>query len=332
MTKTKISDIVVVADTMYPYMVQRSTENSRLYQSGIVANDPQLDAAAEGAAMTVRMPFWNDLSGQSEGLSDTTALTPDKIGADQDKAVKHYRGKSWAANDLVKYFAGADPIRAIVDRIADYWTRDMQSTILVPTLNGLFGTAGALTATHQLNIATTAAGAPTDANRIGSEAIINGTGLLGDRWADIVGMAMHSVTFRRLQILQLIEFVSLGDQNLQVPFFLGREIIVDDGIASIDPGGGLAIRYPIYMFGRGAIALGNATPNDGEAFETDRDSLAGDDILITRRHFILHPRGVAFVGTYTGQTPAPSDLSTPANWDKVYSDTNVRIIRLLVNA
>jgi hypothetical protein len=332
MAKTQISDIVVVADTMFPYMVQRSTENSRLYQSGIVTNDAELDRASEGTAMTVRMPFWNDLTGESEGLSDTTALTPDKIGADQDKAVKHYRGKAWAANELVKYFAGADPITTIVDRIADFWTRDMQNVILIPTLNGLFGAAGALLATHQYSVATVAAGAPTDANRIDSDPIIDATGLLGDRWAEIVAMAMHSVPFRRLQKLGLIDFVSLADQNLQVPFFLGREVIVDDGIATIDPGGGLALRYPIYMFGRGAFGLGNSTIPLEEAFETDRDSLAGDDILISRRHFILHPRGAAFVGTYTGQTPSKTDLATPANWDKVYSDKNIRIVRLLVNA
>lgn len=327
MAKTKIADVVVVADTMFPYMVQRSTENSRLYQSGIVGNDAALDNAAEGTAMTVRMPYWNDLTGESEGLSDTTALTPDKIGAEEDRAVKHYRGKAWAANELVKYFAGADPIRAMVDRIADFWTRDMQSVVLVPSLNGLFGTAGALTATHQLDISSGTT--PTDANRIGSDAIIDAAGLLGDRWNEIVAMAMHSVVFRRLQRLALIEFVALTDQNLQVPFFLGREIIVDDSIAPT--GTGATAVYPVYLFGRGAFGLGNATIPAEEAFETDRDSLAGDDILISRRHFILHPRGVAFVGTYVGQTPSKTDLSTPANWAKRYDDKNIRIVRLLVN-
>lgn len=328
MAKTKISDIVVVADTMYPYMVQRSTENSRLFQSGIVSNDPGLDTAAEGTALSVRMPFWNDLSGESEGLSDTTALTPDKIGASEDKAVKHYRGKSWASNDLVKYFAGDDPIRAITDLIADFWTRDMQSVILVPSLNGLFGAAGALTDSHQLDISH--ATAPTDANRVGSDAIIDAAGLLGDRWQSIVAMAMHSVTFRRLQKLALIDFTSLGDQNTQIGSFLGREIIVDDGIAPT--GAGATAKYPIYLFGRGAFALGNSSiPND-EAFETDRDSLAGDDILISRRHFIMHPRGAAFIGTYTGQTPSKADLANPANWSQVYSNKNIRIVKLIVNA
>lgn len=330
MAKVKIEDVVVVADTMTPYMVQRSTENSRLYSSGIVSNDPTLDAVAEGTALTVRMPFWNDLGGESEGLSDTTALTPDKIGADEDAAVKHYRGKAWAANELVKYFAGADPVKAIYDLVADFWVRDMQKVILVPTLNGLFGTGGALADDHQLDISVTT-GTPTDANRINSDAIIDAAGLLGDRWNLIVAMAMPSIVMRKLQKLGLIDFVSLTDQNIQVPYFLGREVIVDDGIAAISGTGALA-RYPIYMFGAGAIGLGNATIPADEAFETDRDSLAGDDILISRRHFIMHPRGVAFTGTYSGQTPSKADLATPGNWTQKWSNKNIRIIRLIVNA
>ena len=330
MAKVKIEDVVVVADTMTPYMIQRSTENSRLYSSGIVSNDPTLDAVAEGTALTVRMPFWNDLGGESEGLSDTTALTPDKIGADEDAAVKHYRGKAWAANELVKYFAGADPVKAIYDLVSDFWVRDMQSVILVPTLNGLFGTNGALADDHQLDISTST-GTPTDANRINSDAIIDAAGLLGDRWNLIVAMAMPSIVMRKLQKLGLIDFVSLADQNLQVPYFLGREVIVDDGIKAVS-GTGVLARYPVYMFGAGAIGLGNATIPADEAFETDRDSLAGDDILISRRHFIMHPRGVAFTGTYSGQTPSKADLATPANWTQKWSNKNIRIIRLIVNA
>jgi hypothetical protein len=328
LAKTKIEDVIVVADTMTPYMVQRSTENNRLYASGLVTNDAELDSVAEGTALTVRMPYWNDLTGESEGLSDTTALTPDKIGAEEDVAVKHYRGKAWAANELVKYFAGSDPVRAIYDRVADFWARDMQNVILIPTLNGLFAAGGALATTHQLDI--THATTPTEANRIGQDAIIDAAGLLGDRWDSIVAMAMHSTALRVLQKLALIEFVSLGDQNLQVPFFLGREIIVDDKIAAVS-GAGATAKYPIYLFGRGAFGLGNATIPAEEAFETDRDSLAGDDILISRRHFILHPRGVKWIGTYSGQTPSKADLATPANWSKVYDDKNIRIVRLLVN-
>ena len=178
---------------------------------------------------------------------------------------------------------------------------------------------------------------PTDAVRFGGAALalpagytaVGGMDLpdesIEQSLTDIIGGIASAEEIK----LKLIDFISLQNQDLQVPFFLGREVIVDDGIPVV--GTGEYQREQIFLFGRGAFGLGNATIPLEEAFETDRDSLAGDDILISRRHFILHPRGVAFTGTYTGQTPSETDLATPANWEKVYTDKNVRIVRLLVN-
>jgi hypothetical protein len=41
------------------------------------------------------MPFWQDLSGDDEVLSDTDPLDTDKIVASQDVAVLLMRGKAW---------------------------------------------------------------------------------------------------------------------------------------------------------------------------------------------------------------------------------------------
>jgi hypothetical protein len=62
--------------------------------------------------------------------------------------------------------------------------------------------------------------------------------------------------------------------------------VVDDGLPVSN---GV---YTTYIFGAGAFGWG-----EGGApvpTETARDALSGDDILVNRRHFILHPRGVAF--------------------------------------
>ena len=62
--------------------------------------------------------------------------------------------------------------------------------------------------------------------------------------------------------------------------------------------------------------------------ETARDALAGDDILIHRRHFILHPRGVAFKNKQvSGATPSNTELADYQNWKRVYESKNVRIVQ-----
>jgi hypothetical protein len=88
--------------------------------------------------------------------------------------------------------------------------------------------------------------------------------------------------------------------------------------------------YTSYLFGRGAIARGNGQPP--VPVETDRNSLSGEDYLVTRRHYILHPRGVAFANaSVVGASPTNAELATATNWNRVYSKKNIRLIALKTN-
>ena len=328
MAKVQLADIIEPS-VFVPYSVERSAELSRLVQSGIVANDPEFDELASGAGRTVNMPFWKDLGGESEELSDTGALTPDKISADQDVAVKHFRGKAWSANDLVKHVAGSDPMAMIGDLVAGFWTRDQQKKVLLPSLQGIFATA--LAATHVYDVADETGNDATAAEKIGSDTIIEAAGLLGDHWDSIVAIAMHSVPFKTLQKLNLIDTIKLEDQNITIHMFLGREVIVDDGMPVV-AGGTYGFKYTSYLFGRGSVGLGTSNSLDvDEAIETDRDALGSDDILISRRHFIMHPRGVAFTGTAAGSTPTQTELETGGNWTKKWGDKHIPVIKLVTN-
>ncbi len=59
--------------------------------------------------------------------------------------------------------------------------------------------------------------------------------------------------------------------------------------------------------------------------ETDRDSLSGSDILINRRHFVLHPRGIKWAGAM-GVAPNNAGLSSDTNWERVYDPKQIRIV------
>jgi hypothetical protein len=78
-TKTIISD-VIVPEVFNPYVIQRTAELSAFYQSGIIARTPELDRLASSGGKLLNMPFWEDLTGDDEVLSDSTALTVGKIG------------------------------------------------------------------------------------------------------------------------------------------------------------------------------------------------------------------------------------------------------------
>lgn len=87
MAATKIADIIEPA-IFTPYVSERTKELSAIFRSGIITTNPKLDALAKGAGRTFNMPFWNDLTGDAQLLSDSTPLTVNKIDTDQMVAVK----------------------------------------------------------------------------------------------------------------------------------------------------------------------------------------------------------------------------------------------------
>ena len=75
---TTLSDIIV-PELFNPYVIQKTLEKSALVQSGIVQNDAEFDKLASQASPLVNMPFFSDLTGESETDNEGDDLTADKI-------------------------------------------------------------------------------------------------------------------------------------------------------------------------------------------------------------------------------------------------------------
>ena len=313
MATTRIQD-VVVPDVFNPYFIERTSELARFYMGGIVSNDAALNALATSGGRILNMPFWNDLSGDDEILSDSSALTPARITAGQDKAVLHVRGKAWSVNDLATALSGDDPMGAVAELVSDYWARRYQA-VAMASLAGVF-------ADNANDGDDMTAGDGTGA--FDADLFIDGQATFGDAIGGLAGIAMHPVVYHGLKKTDNISFEKESMGALEVETYRGLRVIVDRNMP-VDTG-----VYSTYLFGAGAIGMGNgAAPVPSE---TDRDSLAGDDILVTRTHFIMHPRGVAWQDdTVTGASPSNAELALAANWDRVYERENVRIARILSN-
>lgn len=311
---TRIADVIVPA-VFNPYVIQRTAELSALSRAGIISNSPELDALALAGGKLINMPYWNDLTGADEVLSDTGALTPEKITAGQDIAALFMRGKAWSTNDLAKALSGSDPMAAIGDLVAAYWARRRQA-LLFSMLKGVFASTTMLAEqVHDVSAEATE-------NTLTGNSFIDALTLLGDNAGKITAVGMHSSAYASLQKQNLIEFVPTSDGKIEIPTYLKKKVVVDDG-CPVSAG-----VYTTYLFGEGAIGLGNgAAP---VPTETDRDSLAGDDILINRQHFVLHPRGVKFnSASVAGSSPTNAEVEAAANWTRVYEKKNTRIIKFV---
>ena len=327
MPGTTLQD-VIVPELFNPYVINRTMELSALLQCGIIANNSEFDALASQAAPTVNMPFFEDLTGESEQVIEGGDLTDNKISSSKDVAAIIRRAKMWSATDLSAALAGSDPMAAIATLVAQFWARDMQKE-LIAVLNGIFGTvpaggSGTPPAETRLesNLLDISGKSGAAANWSGS-AFIDAEQKLGDAKAQLTGVCMHSATEAYLKKQNLIDTVQPSN-DVAFGTYQGKRVIVDDGcpVAS-----GV---YTTYLFGNGAVALGNGNPVGFVPTETDRAKRKGSgvDYLINRRTSILHPRGIAFTSASVAKTEGPSrtELADPKNWNPVYEPKQIRIV------
>ena len=330
MAITKIAD-VIVPELFEPYVVNRTLELCALAQSGIIKNSPEFDSLASEAARTHNMPFFEDLTGDSEPVFEDVKMTPAKIGSNKDVSTTIFRQKAWSATNLSAALAGSDPMKAIGDLVAQFWARDLQKELLA-LLAGIFGTytpdgesASPVTPMedHILDL-TSQSGAA--AKIISASAFIDACQLMGDAQGILTDVAMHSATKAYLKKKNLIE-TERDSTSVEFETYQGKRVTVDDG-CPVDKDG----VYTTYLFSQGAIALGYGSPVGYVKTETDRDKMtgAGIDTLINRKAYILHMRGVAYTGKVREkeETPSREELMLAQNWKPVYEPKQLRVVAL----
>ena len=315
MAGTTLSD-VIVPELFNPYVINRTMELSALFQSGIVAHSPQFDALASEAAPVHNMPFFEDLTGDSEAVIEGKDLTANKITSNKDVSTTIRRAMMWSATDLSAALAGKDPMEAIGSLVAGFWARDMQKE-LVNELKGVF--ACDTMENHVLDVS----GGSGKAANISASSFIDALQLLGDAQSQLTAVAMHSATKSYLKKQNLIE-TERDSTDVEFDTYQGRRVIVDDGCPAE---GGV---YTTYLFGAGAVAYGNGSPTGFVATEIDRDKKKGSgvDYLINRRTFILHPRGVAFKNKVraNAENVTREELADATNWARVYEPKQIRMV------
>ncbi len=314
MVYTKISD-VIVPEVFNDYVINRTTELSALVKSGIISTNAELNKLANGGGKLINMPFWDDLDGEDEVLSDSRDLVPGKISARKDAATLFMRGKAWKTNELSHVLAGSDPMAAIGDLVANYWGRRRQA-MLFSILKGVFGSSTMATNLYDIS------GLTGTKAILSAPAVLEAKQMLGDSSGKLKAISMHSAAFTHLQKQNLIQSIPNSEGKVDLPTYLGYQVIVDDG-HPIDSG-----VYTSYLFGQGAIGYGagfHPTPT-----EVSREALGGNDILINRQAFILHPRGVKFTSSnVTDETPSNLECEDENNWERVYDSKNVRIVKFM---
>lgn len=340
---TQISD-VVVPEIFNPYIQQLTEEKSRLISSGAAVRSAQLDNDLAGGGLTFNAPSFKDLDNDVDNISNDAGSddftggsadsAPLKTGTATEIAVRLSRNQSWSSADLTAALAGVDPMDSIAQRISTYWARRMQA-VFVASMAGIFadndaapgGTehvAGDLT--NDIKGASYSAGV-TD---FSTEAFIDAAVTMGDSMGDLSMVAVHSIVYSRMQKNNLIDFIPDSTGMTNIPTFLGRTVIVDDGVPAA------AGVFETWLFGAGAVLLGMGAPKvpTEVARKPDSGNGGGSEIIYNRLELSMHPVGHKYAGTPANGGPSNlatvDNLAHAASWQRVYSERKqIKIARLI---
>ncbi len=337
---TQVSD-VVVPEIFTPYVQQLTEEKARIITSGVAVRDPAIDEMLAGGGLTFNVPSFRDLDNDTDRISTDThagagryatagteAPDPFKIQTDQEIAVRLNRNNSWSSADLAAVLAGTDPLDAIIGRVGYYWTRRLQA-IVIATINGVIKDNVANDSGDYENDISGASFIDGVTN-FSAEAFLDSAVTMGDSMEDLVAVMVHSVVYNRMQKNNLIDFIPDSNGVVNIPTFLGRSVLIDDGMPNA------ANVYDSWLFGAGFLRLGSSPPKVPTEIvrEAGAGNGGGQEVLYSRNQWSLHPVGHAYTGTAASGGPGngtgANELNVATSWNRVYPERKqIKFARLV---
>ena len=336
MALVRLSDIIEPA-VFLDYMAQDTMEKTAFWQSGVIATNPVLVAKANSGGRVVDVPFWKDLSNTEPNISTdnpATLSSPDKIDTGKQVARIAYLNKSWSATDLASEIAGSNAMQRIAARVSTYWERAYQTRLLA-MVRGLYadnvaGNSGDMV----FNAARQTSGSAAVENGFTRSNFTSAAFTLGDAFENTGVIAVHSVIYKRMVDNDDIDFVADSSGNMTIPTYLGRRIVIDDGMPVVSNGTSGLLEYTTVLFGAGAVGMGEGSPL--VPVEVEREAAqgngAGVEVLFNRKTLLMHPSGYAFTSaSVASESPTNAELLAAANWTRVYERKAVPICFLVTN-
>jgi len=333
---TRLTD-VYVPELYTGYQRVDSPEVTRLFDSGVISRSPLLDGLSNQGGRIAEIPFWKDLDATAAPNigSDNpgTDATPGKIDTGLQVGILARLNQGWSVMNLANEMSGDDPVGRINERVDTYFARQFQRR-LVASVRGLVADNVANDSGDMvIDVGTDASGTPAAGELFSGTAYIDAELTLGDQIDAISAVAVHSAVYGTMRKNDLIEFLADSQGRPTIPTYMGKQVIVDDGLPAI--AGSNRIKYTSVLFGQGAFGFGIGTPVRPAEIDTRPRSGngAGSEELWVRRTWLLHPFGYALdpaeVAAPGGASVA--ELQAAALYSRVVERKNVPLAFLVTN-
>ena len=335
MAATQLTDIII-PEVYQSYTAVNSPEKTAFFESGVATRNAALDQKANSGGNKLNIPFWNDLDGSTApNLSSdnpSSEATPNKVTTGKQIAQMAYLNQAFSAADLAGEIAGSSPMQHIRNRFGRYWMKQWQRRVIA-SIVGIINDNEANDGGDMVNDVSTEDGDNATADNLFSRTAFTGAAFtLGDAFDGVNAIAVHSIVYKTMVDNDDIDFIPDSQGQLTIPTFLGRRIIVDDGLP-VEAGSTSGNKYTSILFGGGAIGYGEGQPS--VPVEVKREALQGDgggvEYLIERKSWLIHPAGFQVAATPAADSFSITELEAAATWDRVVERKNVPMAALITN-
>lgn len=358
MATTRLSDVIDIF-VWRDLEAENDPTKTLLYESGIIAAGEEFNALANSPGMTGEANYWRDLDHEQEpnyGTDSDNNSTPNKIVQDTMTWRKAHPNNSWASKNLTRELqSNTDAMQRIKNRIGEYWTRQWQARLVAcmigivqSNIAGRFSPqiAAASSAEDMVHDISLADANLADAtNMFNRDAFIEAVYTMGDRENELGAMVVHSIVMKTIAKLEDIDYIMDSDGLTRIPIYMGRVVIVDDSCPVYEATPGTpanGYKYITAIYGRESFMYGEGEPQRPDAVDFDEATGdgAGEEILYTRKTWLIHPLGFKNDNAVVtgGQLADASfsqqtleDLQDPLNWTRTHLRKNVPIAFLLTN-
>lgn len=313
-------------------------ELNRFIQSGVMVMDERLSGMASTGGNIGELPFFKPLGTDEPNYSNdvpTDTVVPKNITSAKQIYRLTSQNQSWSVMDISRELSLQDPVAAITGRIGQYWATNNERRIISCVRGIVADNIANDNGDMIVDLSVAADGTATDDNLIDADAVIDTVQTMGDHGEILGVIAMHSVPYRRLQKLNLIDFIPDARGEINIPVYQGKRVVIDDSLVGVSYGTSpVNVYYDTILFTQGEFVAGEGRVNVPSELDRkpENGNGGGEERLYSRRSDIIHPLGFQFTSaTVAGQSATQAELADASNWDRVFERKNVGLAILRTN-
>lgn len=310
-----------------------------ILNSGIAVTTPTFDQIAGGAGVNANIPFFKDITDQSDEIQveDTAPTTINGITSGLQIAPILNRVTKNSCTALSSQVSGADVVGEFTSALVARRMKQRDAT-LIALLRGAFAALGANGATAALSgvrlDAFDESGNDATADQtMSADLFITAKALMGELADDLSGGALliHPNVLATLEIADSQSFFPGVQSGLPftVRTYRGVPIFTSERLVRAGDTNGYV--YDSYLFAKGVVAKGEKPQIGGDAGNPAIDVASlnyypdvdkNNERIYDRTRFVMHLNGMKYNGTPSGQSATNTELGVAADWSYVYSTQN----------